>query len=402
MKLFGKLILLFVIIISSFVFFVFNVYRDVNFTKANQPDQIKNFQAEKNSTLQWDKEIKNGIIIFSSSETGYKLGLSKGEALQAEIKEIVNILNTEIFPENLSGGVAKIVSLFKAKQFWENIPAHYQLEIAGIAQGADVSINDILLINVFDDISNVLGCSSIVIPKGEKSEYLIHARNLDYNLPQLAGKNIVYIHQNESEEFQFLTVGFPGYVGALTGINSAGVSLTNHTSATFDVNLGEPTGFTYRRILEEANLISEVKEILEGTQKTQGNNLMVGSFNENKVSVFELTASYSEERYLMKSCLTTTNHFQSEVMQNRFKQFLGASKLRNEAMQNFCEKNKFITIEDVINLMSNYDPNLSGWQTLANHGTIQAVVMIPGLRQIYVANGDTPPVNQAGYVLIEY
>jgi hypothetical protein len=37
----------------------------------------------------------------------------------------------------------------------------------GIADGAGVNFNDILLINTYDDMLQIAGCSSMVIPKKE-------------------------------------------------------------------------------------------------------------------------------------------------------------------------------------------------------------------------------------------
>lgn len=395
-KILALVITIIIIVVSGVYFFV---NRDVHIVKNSETDFSQKNQKE---SLGWEKKTVNNVIVFSSSESGYSLGLSKGTALQDEIQDIVNILNTDIFPEGMAGNLAKTVSLLKAKQFWENIPTQYQLEIKGVADGANVNINDVLLVNIFDDISNVLGCSSMVIPKGDKSDFVIHARNLDYNLPQLAGKNIVYIQQDKSKNFTFLTIGYPGYIGALTGVNSSGISLSNHTSSTYDINTGEPTGITYRQILERSKSLSDVENILKNTNKTQGNNLMVGSVSENTAAVFELTANHLEKRSLSNHCLTTTNHFQNKKMQTLFNQSWDSSILRNDTMQKFCDENIKINYENVSSLMSFFDSSLYGWQTLANRGTIQAVIMIPELKQIYVANGSEPPVNQEGYTLINY
>lgn len=337
------------------------------------------------------------IPVVTIYKSGYQAGYQHGELLKDQIKDVINSLNTELLKSNsVKGYLIKTYLLYKAKQLDNFIPQKYREEMKGIADAADVKYNDILLINTYDDLLYLAGCSSIAIPSSEKNQYLIHARNLDYTIDILADKNVIFNYPDS----HFISVAFPGYIGALSATNLDGITISSHTSVVSENQIGIPTGILYRIAIEESSDLLELDTILNANQRTIGNNLLASSLKENTATVFEITAQKILTR-TSNEYLTTTNHFVhddylviSDASPN--------SKKRYQALQNIYLYNKTITLEKVMEEMSYFDENPNGWSSLSNMGTVQSVIFIPELKTIYVAKGIKMPVTKDGYIKFEY
>jgi isopenicillin-N N-acyltransferase-like protein len=69
----------------------------------------------------------------------------------------------------------------------------------------------------------------------------------------------------------FAVVGYPGLIGATVGMNDAGLALTindayssKDAAARFSAR-GVPTGFVYRRVLEECVTVDEAEKLVRAT-----------------------------------------------------------------------------------------------------------------------------------------
>jgi isopenicillin-N N-acyltransferase-like protein len=111
----------------------------------------------------------------------------------------------------------------------------------------------------------------------------------------------------------FATVGFPGLVGCLSGINDAGLSLG--VLEVFDVKSGEPSfnakGVPYalclRKVLEECATIDEARRLLESLPRTTTINLAIA--DRKGVAAFEITPAHVLRRDGADGVCVCTNHF---------------------------------------------------------------------------------------------
>jgi predicted choloylglycine hydrolase len=288
-------------------------------------------------------------------------------------------------------------SLLNNRKPWKNLFLQpIKDEMRGIADASGATYQEILLINTYDDIVNLMGCSSIAMPKTKKNQLFFHARNLDYPFDLLADKNVIYRYLEQS----VISVTFPGYIGALTGTNRAGISLSSHTSHSADNEVGIPSGILYRMILENATTIGQVDSMLRSNQRTIGNNLVISSLNENKVAVFEITAAAvvqlpSDERAVC------TNHFVSDELGYPIDPSSG-SFLRYDYLSK-AFKNQSVVLESIVKTMSYCEENASEhWASVSNEGTVQSVIFLPELHLIYVAKGTEAPTTAGGFICYDY
>lgn len=343
------------------------------------------------------KRKTGNITIIQSNicKTGYERGAEYGRLMKDEIQEVVQILNTKVLSKyKAKQFLIKIVLLQKAFELEQHIPKKYIQEMNEIAKGAEVEYSDILLINTYDDLLYLAGCSSLSGNIAENNQEFFHARNLDYPIDDLAGRTVLW---NDSKT---ITIGFPGYIGALTATNpTTGISLSSHTSRSNTVQVGIPTGFLYRKIIEEAKTLHDVRNILEHEKRTMGNNVLVSSLKENKSSVFEFDADQVIERPSQKNFSIATNHFVSK----KFKDNTSSnSKKRYNSLKNFSQNTSKITPQKIQKIFSKYDTSKNGWSSLSSTGTVQSIIIFPNLRKIFLANGTKTPVTENGYVEYDY
>lgn len=355
-------------------------------------DLPKKTETIDTSVLHFEENIPIAYI----EGIGYQAGLQHGTLLKSQIQEVISILHSEVLESHtLKGKGVHTYLLYKAKELDKYIPEVYRQEMKGISDGADVSYNDILLINTYDDLLYLAGCSSLAVTqKGDTP--LIHARNLDYGIDLLAGKSVI-LHYKEQE---FISVGFPGYMGVLSGTNFDGISLSTHTSVMKDNEIGTPSGIIYRQIMEESKTLDEVESILKNAKRTIGNNLIISSALENQTALFEITAN-NLHRTDNHGFSVATNHFISEKMSSLNNATPNSLKRYHYLFEN-GESGKNIDAKKMKEIMSFYNGDLRGWSSVANIGTVQSVIFVPEKRIIYVAKGSITPVTQDGYIEYRY
>src|SRR5262249_23120931 len=111
----------------------------------------------------------------------------------------------------------------------------------------------------------------------------------------------------------FATVGFPGLIGCLSGMNDAGLSVAilevfqvKDGVGSFDAE-GLPYALCYRKILEDCATIDQAQKCLEGLRRTTTTNLVVA--DRDNVAVLEVTPARVVRRPSVGGSCACTNHF---------------------------------------------------------------------------------------------
>ena len=338
-------------------------------------------------------------------------GRRHGQALGGDIRLLRRAILTYLARISLYAGALPLYSLLQwlARGFWPYIPPHLQQEMTALAAGAEVSLGGILLLNGVDDLANNSPrCSSLAV--GERhtaqGDYIM-GRNLDYPvfteyLSQLQTLFLISPHQGQ----RLASLAWPGYVGVCTGINASGVALAQLSSMSRDRTLkGTPAAMRFRQALEEGDTVAGVAESVLKAPGTIGNNLMLCGPNE--ALVLEISARHGAVRRPERGLLTTTNHFQSPAMQGLKGRFpprppysvLSAyhfteaySQARNNRLQELASARPLGPM-DLQKILA--DP------AIANAGTAVCTVFEPADRVLWVAQGETLPVNRGPFVAIK-
>src|SRR5262245_9038755 len=117
-----------------------------------------------------------------------------------------------------------IVNMGKA--LLPNFPAEHLQELEAGVKAANLDRDLFVAANTMFDLKKVIGCSTLIVePERSATKGTLLGRNLDF--PTLG-----YLHEystvmvvRPTGKHAFVSVGFPGCVGVLSGMNDAGLAL---------------------------------------------------------------------------------------------------------------------------------------------------------------------------------
>jgi len=344
------------------------------------------------------EDLAPGLIHLQLRGQGYPLGYAEGSALRPEIQEMARFLREDMLGQGLLGHGARDWMLSGAWKLDAHSAPRFREELRGMSEATGVSYADLLLINTFDDLQHVSGCSSAVL-EGSAEKPLLHGRNLDYPIPHLARTKVIC--DIETSGVRIRTIGFPGLIGALTGMSSRGLGLSSHTSASRRQQTGEASALLYRRMLEECRTLEDMQATLRAARRTMGNNLAISDGPRHRAVALEFDADAVISRPAEEGRVFVTNHFWSPELQAHQSAGWWSPQSGSQArVQCLAAALPAGTPPDAATLeraLSQEGPERA-WRTPANRGTVQSVVMEPATGRLWIATGRRIPVTQGGYL----
>jgi isopenicillin-N N-acyltransferase like protein len=215
--------------------------------------------------------------------------------------------------------------LRKGNTMVDSFPKAYRKELEAMAK-AGVDRDKLVAANTIFDMKNIelpqlLGCSSLMVDAAHsKTRGPLFGHNLDfYTLGYLQEYSLVTVYRPSGKGHVFASVGFPGFLGCLAGMNDAGLSLASHevlasTCAKKFNPKGVPFALCYRRVLEECTTVDEAFDLLQKMERTTVTNLVVCDSKEG--AVFEVTPEKVVKRSFVNGLCVCTNHFCTRELAN--------------------------------------------------------------------------------------
>jgi hypothetical protein len=267
-------------------------------------------------------------------------------------------------------------------------PERHQHELAAISNHSDLSSDKLAVGNTLLELRR-LGCSAVVVePERSATGGPIFGRNFDFlTLGELDKYSMVIVYRPEGKH-AFASVGFPGMVGAISGMNDAGLALgtldverSGDKSRKFNPT-GVPLAFVFRRIMEECATVDEAETLLRSIKPTTWMNLTV--CDRNGGATFEITPDHIGRRDDEEGLVRCTNHFRCEGMS------VGEECQRYDKLVEF-DAERAIDVSAVHRRLD-----------AANQGdlTLQTMVFEPRELALHLAIGK-PPVSDDPLVKIE-
>ncbi len=266
-------------------------------------------------------------------------------------------------------------------------PADYRAELEALARGAGVERERVVVGNTLFDLKKILACSALLVEPGRSTTGgTLLGRNLDYpSLGYAHEYSLVTVCRPAGARHAFASVGFPGLIGCLSGMNDAGLSLAVLEVFQAQVGLkkfdpsGMPYALCYRRLLEECATVAEAKDLLEKMPRTTTTNLAVA--DREGVAVFEVTPRHVLVRRPRDGICVCTNHFCTEEL----RPFVGFNTYRTleryEALERVAsahERLGLTELQEALNAASQRDH------------TMQTMVFDPARLQLRLAIGTCP------------
>lgn len=324
--------------------------------------------------------VRKGVPVLHLRGTPYQMGWQQGTLLGESLRECAG--RAASFWARRGGPARERQVTDAAVAVARSLPEGYRQELQGLADGAHLSYDEAAVVSFgYDGLEAALageaeagaaGCSQFVVLPELTGDGVIHARNLDFGGGKPAQKLLVLIVAEPDGALPYVSLTHVGGIGVVTGMNSEGVVLAhNAVTAGFEPD-GLPTYLAYRQALETCQTRDEAIELVLGTARDFGGNLVVS--DPQRGAVVELSPSGGSVREPSGGWVAATNHF-----------------LETTAVTESTRR--YATIRDALwglkrPLMVDGAVDVLG--RVAWTGTIQSVVFLPGSREFYVNMNHRP------------
>src|SRR5438128_2621648 len=228
-------------------------------------------------------------------------------------------------------------------------PDHHQ-ELESIVK-AGIDRNPVVLGNTMFDVKKLFACSALVVT-GDRSETggVLLGRNLDFpSLGYVHEYSLVTVYHSPGKR-SFVSVGFPGLVGCLSGMNDAGLCLgvleichVKNGEKRFDAS-GIPFALCYRRILEECKTVEEAEKLLRSMKRTTLTSLAIS--DPKRAAVFEITPQSVVVRRPEDGIWSWTNHFCTKELEPAFQPDIFWTLDRFDILETIRKRPK-ISLDDI-------------------------------------------------------
>ncbi len=180
-------------------------------------------------------------------------------------------------------------------------------EVASIARQCALTNVEILTVNLYYDfIKLLLGCTAFAVNSADGP---LHARNMDWysDYDYLSRYTVV---QDFKGGHHFRAVGWPGYVGVLSGIAPGRFTITLNAALSNDPQVpGESVALLIRDVLESCPSYDAAMDRLCLTTITSDCLLMMTGTEGNQMAVIERTPTRHAVRLSEDGWLVLTNDF---------------------------------------------------------------------------------------------
>ena len=315
----------------------------------------------------------------------------RGRQQGALLRKQFRVLRERYLERFVREGAQRTAARLAAMGFQQFMPPEYVAEMKALAAAAGEDYVGVLLANTFLDSSRALFCS-VVIAGGEasRSGRLLFARNNDFPTFGVAHKAsmLIVTHHTQPGRHSFVSIGWPGVVGVVSGMNDAGLCLATLVSLSRKgVSPGMPYCMMLRQILETCDTPQQALALVKRTRRTSANNLAVAA-PKGQPLVIEYSSDKVVARRPVRGLLLATNHFRS-------KQHVPVPKPID---------NRFATLQALTQRhRGSIDvPMLKRTLHAVNQGemTMQSMIFEPTTRRIHLSVG-TLPSTAGNYVTFD-
>lgn len=360
----------------------------------------------KNKQNLWELYVEGDPL-----ERGLATGSLTDSLLKKQQKVFFDKIN-ELLPSKFKQKTLKAFLKWYGRKLSHHVPDEYKTEIYGISEYSSHDFDNIaprylrsLYLHASHDIGHALqdlalvGCSSFAA-WGEKSEdgNLILGRNFDFYAGDDFAKDKIVAFVNPKEGHSFMMVTWPGMIGAVSGMNSEGVTVTiNAAKSRIPLSAKTPVSILTREILQYAANLDEAVVIAKKRKVFVSESIMVGSANDGKAIIIEVTPhNFGVYEVQNSSQLICSNHFQSQELKNEKNNQLqienSHSKYRFDRMKQLFDENPKINPqiaasilrnkEGLNNLALGYGNEKALNQLMAHH----AIIFKPKERLVWISS----------------
>lgn len=215
------------------------------------------------------------LISYEKGKSNFEWGLSHGKAFAKEIKELAIIRRALMLNKNPRLEIKLEELAMEQFEVTKNFAPHLAEEIRGIAQGAGLTLVDLVILNNYTDFRDIQlpeeGCSTVHI---QTEELTLSGQTWDMHRSAKNYLCLIHVPENENHASE-LILSLVGCVG-LYGVNTENQLIGVNNINTANAKAGLIWPVLVRKTLEGKNL-AEMRHILLSAPVTSGHNYIISS-----------------------------------------------------------------------------------------------------------------------------
>lgn len=338
----------------------------------------------------WELKVKGNAF-----QRGHAIGKLAPDLLYYQERVFIDQIK-EIVPSERYLKFLRFFTVLFNRNLGENVTEEYRKEINGISLACTHEYDFIgtpyerqLNYHSAHDLGHAMqdymlvGCSSFASwGKNSADSSLIIGRNFDFYVgdPFAVNKQVSFYDPNEG--YQFASVGWPGMIGVLSGMNETGLTVTiNAAKSDMPTSSATPISILAREILQYASTIDEAVAIARKRRTFVAESILIGSAKDGRAAIIEKSP---EKMALFNGGgndaeqLICTNHYQSETFaqdkRNRENIATSDSPYRFARLQELLEENRPIDPTKAASILRNQKGLKDADLGLANEMAINPLI----------------------------
>lgn len=261
---------------------------------------------------------------------GEAIGHLSKDLLYYQEKVFVNQIK-EIVPSERYLSFLRFFTVLFNRNLGRNIPEEYRKEIYGISLSCTHEYDFIgtpyerqLNYHSAHDLGHAMqdymlvGCSSFATwGKNSADKSLIIGRNFDFYVGDEFARNKQIAFYFPDKGYKFASVGWPGMIGVMSGMNEAGLTVTiNAAKSTMPTSSATPISILTREILQYASTIDEAYTIAKSRKTFVAESILIGSAKDGRAAIIEKSPDKIDLYTGDGQQIICTNHYQSKAFAN--------------------------------------------------------------------------------------
>ena len=333
----------------------------------------------------------------SNLEMGQQIGEAMREQVQRSIENAHILLDAAYYELELTWHGAQNQSR-KYLPFAEERYPQYVDELRGIAQGANATFDDIVVLNVMEavttDALHLTRCTSMAVNECRTADgHVLAAHNEDW-IPE-DEDDVFIVSAKPDKEPPFLAMTYGGLLPNV-GFNSYGIAQLIDSVYPSDSRIGIPRLVVARAVLSSRRISGAIGRTLVPHRAAGYNHLLVHESGE--LYSIEVSARKFEILYGLDGYMVHTNHYLDTKMREIEKEpeELLSSRVRYHRASRLLRQNEKHTIKtlqaiqkDHVNVPNSIcNHNIAGQDPLDREQTISAMVIDLTAREMHITWGN--------------